>query len=157
MPLPELLGILLQRFWSRSVAPPTILGVRDNRTDPTLLGVGGLLEVLGRPDVEVHLYAELVGVGAHMRREPQFGGHSRRLISGAIDPSLPVAALVHENELRVVQADPNDHCFHPRPLPAEEVFGAMERLSRLSLALKGPCARHDAAAYPARRTPYVRL
>jgi hypothetical protein len=109
-----------------------------------LLRIGVAIEVLGWSPVRVDLDPERFGVLADVNGEIQALRDLGRFFDRVIDPALPASDAVDQDELSVVEADPDDDRFRALSL-VDEMGGGPHRLEVL-LPLVGPCSRHRLGA-----------
>jgi hypothetical protein len=102
-----------------------------------LLRVGGRVEVTGRTLPRVHAHPHLFRVFAFVHGDAEPVGDRFGFVDRVIDPAIPAALLVHENELRVVQADPDDYGLRLRSARHEIARQAHPFLG-FALAFEGP-------------------
>jgi hypothetical protein len=86
----------------------TVFRIGDDRSHSPLLGVSTLLEIAGRPAIRVHAHTKRIGVAADVDGNAQGLCSGGGVVDRVIHPALPCPLLIHDYELRVVEANTND-------------------------------------------------
>jgi hypothetical protein len=88
---------------------------------------------------------ELLRVFTDVHRHPEGLGRAFGFLDGMVNPAIPGTVRSDQNQLRVVQADADDHCLCPLPVQADVVARALDAAGPacgFGCVLEGPCAFH---------------